>query len=108
MVIWPAIVKYHGDDELAFIADAQAWRDYFLKDDGHFEEGDYLVDSAAQMFHLWQGTPFQTRPAAHITVDNMTTLVRRHMSVVNTCCVTKLTLNSVEEGISLVASTDES
>ncbi|MCL1123770.1 DUF4144 domain-containing protein [Shewanella surugensis] len=51
-VHWPAVICYHGDDELIYVADEAGWQENTQGDTSIIEGEDNLIDSKGQVFNL--------------------------------------------------------
>ena len=110
MVTWPAVIHYHGDNELLFVASHAIW----LQDpDLHaapYSDGDRLIDSCGYVYEL--GSVGHVRKVAlhsdlapsekRVSLDEMSALVKAHMSLLGSCCVAKITLLSIAEGVQML------
>ena len=111
MVIWPAIIKYIGDDELTFIENEHAW---LIDPDLHYypyTQGDKLVDSNGDVYDL----PYDNNDKmVEIIKTNKTktmaefeALIKNHIVSLNQCCSSKIKLSSFMDGILLIDKLNE-
>lgn len=100
MITWPAIIKYAGDHELVYVADAGEW-DVSVELDGyHFNSDDQLIDSSGVIFDLSNTvTLSQKSSEKEMGLDEVTELVRHHASELGNCCISKLIFPSIAEAV---------
>lgn len=107
MVSWPAIIKYHRDDELTYIASEAQWaRDPDLSE-FTYEENDALIDHNGRVYMLNKTINDVVQPLATqniVTLHQLTRLVQRHAAVKGECCIEKIGFKNIADGIALVAS----
>ncbi len=110
MVEWPAVIKFDGDDELAYIGSAEEW----LRDaDSHLYNhrgNNQLIDSNGDVYRLEQANDqmvISDAADSSITLDAFIRLVRMHASTTHRCCIEKINFRTVFEGIDLIASMNE-
>ncbi len=104
-VSWPAFIKYSGDDELLYISDQAEWlsdEDLFT---GNFEAADRLIDSHGQLFSL--GTAKRrVIPQSideRVSKEQVAELLQKHYSVTGACCVAKINLDSLADGMHMLS-----
>lgn len=105
-IVWPAVIKFCGDDELLFIKDESTW----LADDDlsayAYAEDDVLVDSNSELFCLTYDVEIKKTVVKAqkktVSVNQFETWVKNHTAVLDQCCSSKLTLSSINEGLVLV------
>lgn len=109
MVLWPAIIKYEGDNELTFIPDESAW----LTDEELYgfvpNEGDVLIDSAGSIYSLNERVGGHIKPSAtgyHVKKDDLRVMIQQHFSSLGQCCVSKFAIGSISEGVAMIGSMD--
>lgn len=108
MISWPAVIHYQGDDELTFIKSEQAWQ---LDAELHgyaYSEDDILIDNAghvAQLIYNKENSMVVIQATRNTkTISEFEALIKKHMSHLNQCCISKLKISSFHEGILLVES----
>ncbi|MBV7262504.1 hypothetical protein KCG43_10910 [Photobacterium sp. WH24] len=103
MVVWPAVLKYEGDQELSVVADRHTWEsDSDLHCFG-FQPGDALIDSAGQVFRLLSLRPGDTsleKTVQTMRLDEIVEIIKAHQSCLGACCAAKVSFASVAEAIS--------
>ena len=104
-VTWPAILKYSGDDELAYVEDEQQW----ITDDdlcgGHFESSDRLLDSRGQLFALASNGGQSVVLALTdetLTDEQLANWLRNHFAVTGACCVAKINVASLSDCMAML------
>ena len=110
MIKWPAIIKYKGEDELTFVSSEEEWK---MDPDLHFHpysDGDELIDAEGAVYQL----PYDEENAVveikksnkKTTIKEFEMLIKKHLVVINECCVTKFQISSIQEGMNIVERTD--
>ncbi len=106
IIHWPAVIKYRGDDELLFVADAHAWRSDDDLSRYAYDDSDYLIDSLGSVFRFvreeHQPVVVLKKSDCHVELEEFTKLIREHLFYTSQCCIAKIDLKSFSEGISLV------
>lgn len=99
-VIWPAIIKLHGDDELIFILDAVDLDNDTALYQMQLQAQDKLIDSTGAVYCI------SNRPALalaqadlSLSLDTVENLLQLHLSDHGTCCVSKFHANSIREAL---------
>lgn len=102
MVVWPAVLKYEGDQELSVVADRHSWEsDADLHCFG-FQPGDVLIDSTGQVFRPVSLRPGETcleMSQKTMRLDDVVELIKAHQSCLGACCAAKVAFGSVAEAI---------
>jgi len=100
---WPAVVRLAGVDELVYLADAAQWRleCVSLGD----SSGDVLIDSSGSRFDIRQ---CELSASGTLPLGEFDAMVRAHLVAMQQCCVYKLELQSIRQGMQLVRDTVES
>ena len=104
-VAWPAIIKYSGDDELAYVRDWQQWQADEDLNSGFFESSDRLLDSHGQLFVLSVNAGQPVTPVLTdetITDDQLANWMRNHFAVTGACCVAKISVTSLAECMTIL------
>lgn len=97
-VEWPAIIKLDGDDELIYVADANAFlTDNFLQQT-HFCKQDRLIDCSGKVYHLDNNSTL-TPTNDLLNLEEVEELLKLHLSNQGTCCVSKFHANSIREAL---------
>ena len=107
VIKWPAVIKYHGEDELIYIASLVEWQndpDLCLP---HYESEDRLIDASGALFSL----PSALSPSdtdmfvsldSRILVAEFVKLVRKHAVIENYCCSAKINGKTHQQVIAMV------
>lgn len=104
MINWPAIIKYSGDDELAFVSSQKEWDE---DPDLHFfyEPDDCLIDSEGATYHLKNRENNHVTPETTgktVSLDLLNTLIQKHASQLGNSCVAKIACESISDAITAV------
>lgn len=108
-VVWPAIIKMAGVDDLLYVDSQYAWiNDTSVNYQYHSE--DRLVDVQGQCFQLPKKTAQTDFIALQQSIDlaQLEQWVRQHLVAMQQCCVYKVELESFDQGLCLVKDTRES
>ena len=105
-ILWPAIIRFNGDDELAFIVDETEWRSdadlYFHS----YADGDQFIDSKGRVYGLThdpeRGMVEIKQTGERLTIDEFENWVRNHLVVLNQCCIAKFQISSFDEGMKII------
>ena len=104
--VWPAVIMYHGDDELTFVNNESQWLAEAHPATSLYTEGDQLVDSEGQCFTLAQAEGFNNgvpqRCTGLIATEAFLEKLKAHISSLGNCCVAKAHISSVAEGVAIV------
>lgn len=107
MIIWPAIIKYSGDNELFYVSDQLAWESNEDLQSYRFEVGDLLIDTHGVSYSLFDNSQIsQLCPSGCVNLNELTELIRQHASELGNCCTSKLGFPSIAVAIKCVASFD--
>jgi len=103
-VVWPAVIKYEGDAELAFVADQATWEADFASHRHIHRDGDLLIDSEGKMFTLAEqpGKISLAFKPGQVSLEDMIALLRAHAVQDGACCVSKFSADSIAEAVQLV------
>ena len=104
-VIWPAVLKYEGDDELVCIGGEAEWASDADLHDCRFSRDDSLIDSCGRIHRLEaddEGVMLPAYSGNVISLSSFNTLLRAHVAATGQCCSGKVMAASIEEGIALV------
>lgn len=107
MINWPAVIKYHGDDELGYIDSESEWNNDADLSACDYDSSDYLIDCHGCVYRLDNKENGVVRPLLMnntITCYQFIKLVKLHASALGECCIEKIVFNSLKEGIQLVGS----
>lgn len=104
-VIWPAVLKYEGEDELVCIGSEAEWACDADLHACRYSRDDNLIDSSGRIYRLVADGEDIMLPAYSgntISLPSFNTLLRAHVAAVGQCCSGKVMAASIEEGIALV------
>jgi hypothetical protein len=106
---WPAIIRYRGEGELAFVENFQQWQHDPDLSEFVYQDGDVLIDSQGY-FYLPQydentGSVELLASGERLPLQEFCGLVQMHLGALGQCCISKLDLASYEEGFRLIEQT---
>ena len=107
MINWPVVIKFDGDDELAYVGSEDEWMRDAESHLYNHKGDDYLIDSGGQIFsleHVQDGIINTESTCKQIPLQDFIRLVRIHASSSHRCCIEKINFRNIAEGISLIAS----
>ena len=110
MIIWPAIIKYHGGDELAYVATEAEWGDDAELSAYAYGDNDALIDNHGRIYQLnitENGIVHPHSTNNVISLYQLINLAQKHAAFQGECCIEKIVFKSISEGIQLVASMSE-
>lgn len=110
IINWPAILKYHGEDELIYLASETKWNNDADLSAFNYEEDDALIDNNGRVYHLNKSEKGMIHPTSTndiIPLSQLIKLVQKHAATNGECCIEKIVFKSIAEGIKLVASMSE-
>jgi hypothetical protein len=106
--VWPAVIKHQGDDELLYLADSEDWQQtaetlLFGADN------DVLIDSQGRVYSCLVDTaaPVLQVTDRDILLADFSQILKQHMVALNQCCVSKLHIDSIAQGLQMVKDTLE-
>ena len=106
MIQWPAVIKFHGDDELLYVRNQQEWNadpDLYAH---RYEDEDRLMDGAGKLYTL----PFDTESSQtqiiatsdHCSVEEFCQLLKAHLLCLQQCCLPKFHIGTYAEGMQML------
>jgi hypothetical protein len=109
LITWPAIIKYAGQAELAYVKDQAEW-----DADAHlygfrYEKADVLIASNGEIYTLSNAANGSMRPAPtgkFASLEEVIEMVRAHASQMDSCCVAKFSASSIQEAVCAVSALD--
>ena len=110
MISWPAIIKYHGDDELTYVATEAEWNNDADLSAYAYDDNDTLIDNNGGIYQLNIRVSDSIIPRSTnntISLYQLIKLVQIHAALHGECCIEKIVFKSITEGIQLVASMGE-
>jgi len=113
LISWPAILHYPGQDELEYIASANAWENDQQLHTLSFQTAGRLIDSHGRVFNLpdmeyqpggngFAPSPSQEAATETTTLEEVIELVRAHAAQSASCCIAKISAPSIAAAIQLV------
>lgn len=104
--VWPAVIKHQGEDELMYLGNDKAW----LQAVEHLvfgAEDDVLIDSQGQLY-IWDAAiPVLQAKGSAVTLEGFSQMLKKHMVALNQCCVSKLHIDTIAQGLQMVKDTVE-
>jgi len=104
-IIWPAILKCSGDDELIYIASEEKWHDEEGLHLARYHETDVLIDSSGAVFSLLSKQGKHINPEfldKRMSLEDVLELVKAHAAQQASCCVAKLFAPTIHEALTIV------
>lgn len=95
---WPALIRHHGDAELEYIPDAEAFHAW----QHVIPTPATLIDVTGQAFEL--GGKQHLRPTTKLPLEEILELIRAHAALEGICCTTKLGAYDIPSAMALLAS----
>lgn len=106
---WPAIIKYEGENELAFVSDLHEWQADRDLSSYSYHDGDMLIDSEGRCYHLLydrkSASAVFMATGTSLSLEEFSVLVQKHLGAANQCCISKIALSSYREGFVLIETT---
>ena len=100
LIQWPAIIKLHADDELIFVPDAAQFASDVALQLTHVQAQDMLIDSSGAAYHISNRPVLELTPAGvMLSLDEVEDLLRLHLSINGSCCVSKFYAPSIREAL---------
>lgn len=109
-IIWPAVIRYCGSDELTCVTNQDAWESDHDLHAGRYHPDDVLIDARGVQYALSTRTGDTNLPkltGETCTLAEIVAFVRAHVAQTGTCCVSKLYAASIPEAIALLGATEE-
>ncbi len=92
-ILWPALLKLHGDDELLYIASQQAWNTDINLRNSISQPGDVIIDSKGARYKINAADTdiLVAMPDSQtMALDSILELIKLHQSQLGACCAAKL------------------
>lgn len=108
-IAWPAIVKYAGQAELAYVNDQTEWDADVHRHGLRYEKDDMFIDSKGEIYTLSNALNGSVRPTPtgkHALLAEVIEMVRAHAAQMGTCCVSKFYASSIYEAVCAVSVLD--
>lgn len=105
VIIWPAVLKYAGEAELAFIADQAAWDHDADLHSASYVADDMLIDSQGFIHSLTSTKESPIRLEAttrSLSLPEVIALIKEHLSEQGSCCVSKFYAPSIQQAITMI------
>ncbi|MCB1757129.1 MAG: hypothetical protein KDJ38_16525 [Gammaproteobacteria bacterium] len=93
---WPAILVLEGEDELTYFSGEADFAAYIVSEGSSLTDADRLVDSSGDTFTVSGSV---TGPQRQTGLEEVTALVRAHLSQAGQCCVAKYCPASIGDAI---------
>jgi hypothetical protein len=107
LIIWPAIIKYTGVDELVYVENLSTWDADKHLSSFRYEATDKLIDSSGRVYALQNtvnGAVMPEPTGNSASLDEVIGMVRAHASQMGTCCTAKFFAASIQEAVDAVRS----
>ncbi|HEY8354897.1 MAG TPA: DUF4144 family protein [Methylophilaceae bacterium] len=101
-VLWPAVLKLHGTDELVWLPDHAEWQQASHLRSLRLTPQDCLVDSEGKIFRIDAGRQL-VAGSERLDLTEVLQLVRLHAAQDGACCAAKLAAPSIAAAIALVS-----
>ena len=104
-IIWPAVLKCSGDDELIYIASEEKWHKEEELHLASYNETDVLIDSSGAVFSLLSKQGKHIKPEfrdERMSLEDVLELVKAHAAQQASCCVAKLFAPTIHEAFTIV------
>lgn len=95
---WPALIRHHGDAELEYIPDAEAFHTW----QHSIPTPATLIDATGQAFEL--SAKKELLSASKLPLEEILALIRAHAALEGVCCTTKLGAPDIPSAMALLAS----
>src|SRR5450830_1231056 len=105
-LIWPAIIHYHGQAELAFIADQLAWEKGQYLQAVRYHPSDALIDAEGCLYQILtnaDGSVSLQRLNEKASLQEVIEMIRAHAAELGACCVAKFSATSIQDAINTMA-----
>jgi hypothetical protein len=109
LITWPAIIKYIGQAELAYVQDQAEWDADVHLHGFRYEKADVLIDSQGEIYALLNAVNGLVRPepmGEFARLEEVIEMVRAHASQLGSCCVSKFYASSIHEAVCAVSTLD--
>lgn len=106
MITWPAIVKYAGEAELAYVEDQAAWDADAHLHGFRYEASDVLIDSNGATYALPNAAHGWVKPeptGKSASLEEVIEMVRAHAAQMGSCCVAKFSASSIQEAFCAIS-----
>jgi len=108
-IIWPAILKYKGENELAYISSQSDWDNDADLHVFAYEIDDQLIDSQGFVYSLSYRknnfvVPEQTNRS--LSLCEVSELIKAHLSELGSCCVSTVFFPSIKDALAMMHSSD--
>ena len=107
MILWPAVIKFEGDDELCYIDSERTWIQDAESLLYNHRGNDRLIDSMGCIYKLERRQDDHieaVNSGQQISLSDFIKHVRIHASCAHRCCIEKINFRSIAEGIRLIDS----
>ena len=108
-IVWPAIIKYAGQAELAYVQDQAQWDADAHLHGSRYEKTDVLIDSNGEIYMLSNAVNGSVRPEStgkFTELEEVIEMVRAHASQMGSCCISKFSALSIREAVCAVRAFD--
>lgn len=105
-ITWPAIIKYSGQAELAYVKDQAEWDADVHLHGFRYEKADVLIDSVGEIYALPNAVNGSVRPEStreFARLDEVIEMVRAHAAQMGSCCVSKFYASTIHDAVCAVS-----
>ena len=107
---WPAIIKHSDDAELVYVRSQAEWDNDTELHCLEYDESDYLVDSAGEIYNLTTREDNRVIPVHKgeiMALRDILGLIKAHAAQKGSCCVAKLYAPTITAAFKIAESLDE-
>ena len=105
-LVWPAIIKYAGQAELAYVKNQVEWDADAHLHGFRYEKADVLIDSNGEIYTLSNAVNGSVMPEStgkFAELEEVIEIVRAHAAQMGSCCVSKFSALSIREAVCAVS-----
>ncbi|MFK7865088.1 MAG: DUF4144 family protein [Pseudohongiellaceae bacterium] len=109
-IMWPAFIKFDGDNGLLYIEDQQQWLNDSDLHSARYEARDRLIDSTGEIFSLSQNSQGQNaliKTGTRCSIASAVGYVQAYAAEENYCCSAKIHALSFNEVLTMISDLDK-
>jgi len=106
---WPAILKYKGENELAYIPSQSDWESDADLHVFAYEIEDQLIDPQGFVYSLSfrkNNLIVPEKSSRSLSLPEVSELIKAHLSELGSCCVSQFFAPSIKEAIAMMHSSN--